>query len=221
MRRCSRGHWPRSRCWVGARSRTYAICGSRQPRGAVEKTALNRFGRVDIVVNSAGATKRGEFFGLTDADFDDGFALKFMGAVRMTREAWPYLVKAKGAIVNIIGMGGRLAEPDFTIGGPVNAALMNFTKAMSIRGVSDGVRATGINSGLIETDRIRRRMEVHVASHGGTLDEARQVMLEEHHIDRLGKPEEIGKLVCYLAGTPGAFMQGSLVGIDGGGYHAM
>ena len=65
-----------------------------------------------------------------------------------------------------------------------------------------------------------RRMEVHVASHGGTLDEARQVMLEEHHIDRLGKPEEIGKLVCHLAGTPGALMQGSLVGIDGGGYHA-
>lgn len=207
---------------LGRRAVTH-VCDLREPAapGAVVKTALDRFGRADIVINSAGATKRGDFFGLSDADFDDGFALKFMGAVRLTREAWPHLARTQGAIINIIGMGGRMPEPDFTIGGPVNAALMNFTKAMSIRGVRDGVRVTGINPGLIETDRIRRRMETHIALHGGTLEEARRAILEEHHIDRLGKPEEIGKLACYLAGTPGAFMQGSLVGIDGGGFHGM
>lgn len=207
---------------LGRKASTHA-CDLSDPAApaAVVAAALQRYGRIDVVVNSAGATKRGDFFSLTDADFDDGFALKFMGAVRMTREAWPHLVATKGAIVNIIGMGGRMPEPDFTIGGPVNAALMNFTKAMSIRGVRDGVRVTGINPGLIETDRIRRRMDNHVAAHGGTIEEARAHILEEHHIDRLGKPEEIGKLVCYLVGVPGSFMQGSLVSIDGGGFHGM
>ena len=55
--------------------------------------ALAAFGRIDLLIHSAGATKRGDFFSLTDTDFEDGFALKFMGAVRLMREAWPHLIK--------------------------------------------------------------------------------------------------------------------------------
>ncbi|HEX5957606.1 MAG TPA: SDR family oxidoreductase, partial [Hyphomicrobiaceae bacterium] len=207
---------------IGRRFAAHA-CDLREP-GAAQTAidaALEAFGRLDVVVHSAGATKRGDFFDLTDADFEDGFALKFMGAVRLTRAAWPHLMKSAGAMVSIIGMGGRNASPDFTIGGPVNAALMNFTKAISIRGIRDGVRVMGINPGLIETDRFRRRVAAHAATHGCTEDEARRTLLGEHGIARVGKPEEIGKLVCYLAGTPGTYMQGSLVQVDGGEFHGV
>lgn len=207
---------------LGRRFAAHA-CDLREP-GAADAaiaSAIRAFGRVDALVHSAGATKRGDFFELSDADFEDGFALKFMGAVRLTRAAWPYLTKSNGAVVNIIGMGGRHASHDFSIGGPVNAALMNFTKSMSIRGIRDGVRVMGINPGLIETDRFRRRIAAHAATHGGTEDEARQAILAEHGIARIGRPEEIGKLVCYLIGTPGAHMQGSIVQIDGGEFHGV
>lgn len=77
----------------------------------VVAAAITRFGAVDVVVNNAGATKRGDFETLTDDDFIDGFALKFFGAVRMTRAAWPHLRKQSGAVVNIVGSGdGRRAR---------------------------------------------------------------------------------------------------------------
>jgi NAD(P)-dependent dehydrogenase (short-subunit alcohol dehydrogenase family) len=202
---------------LGRRAITVA-CDLRDPSAPANavQAAVAAFWRVDILVHSAGATKRGDFFSLTDADFDDGFALKFMGAVRLTREAWPHLVKAQGAVVNIIGVGGRNASPDFTIGGPVNAALMNFTKAMALRGVKDGVRVAGINPGLIETDRLHRRLSLRMAEDGSSEDDARRAILVEHGIARFGRPEDIGKLVCYLAGNAAGFMQGSLVDTDGG-----
>jgi 3-oxoacyl-[acyl-carrier protein] reductase len=207
---------------LGRRALTVA-CDLREPTAAAiaVEAALGAFGCIDILVHSAGATKRGDFFALTDADFDDGFALKFMGAVRLVREAWPQLVKSQGTVVTIIGAGGRNASPDFTIGGPVNAALMNFTKAMALRGVKEGVRVAGINPGAIDTDRLSRRVAVRMAADGSTEPEARRAMLAELGIARFGRPEDIGKLVCYLAGNAADFLQGTLVDIDGGENHGI
>src|SRR4051794_16956310 len=58
---------------------------------AVVAAAVERFGRIDVLVNNAGATKRGDFLTLTDADWHDGFALKFFGAMRLCRAGWPHL----------------------------------------------------------------------------------------------------------------------------------
>src|SRR5215471_13299873 len=124
------------------------------PAAAVTAT-LATFGRLDLLVNNAGATKRGDFFALTDADWADGFALKFLGAMRCSRAAWPHLQNAGGSIVNIIGIGGRTGSAEFTIGGSVNAALLNLTKALADRGVAEGVRVNAINPGSIATERLR------------------------------------------------------------------
>ena len=113
----------------------------RQPEAPgllVEKT-IEVLGGIDIVVNNAGATKRGDFLTLSEADWMDGFALKFFGAVRLLRAAWPALKERKGAVVNIAGVGGRTPGTQFTIGGSGNAAMLSFTKAMADGGVCDGV----------------------------------------------------------------------------------
>ena len=89
--------------------------------------AIAAFGRLDILMNNAGATRRGDFFTLTEEDWQDGFALKFHGYVRMTRAAWPHLRKTNGSIVNIVGIGSRAGSAEFTIGGSVNIALLNYT----------------------------------------------------------------------------------------------
>src|SRR3954466_3154677 len=65
--------------------------------------AVERLGRIDLLVNNAGATKRGDFLTLTEADGADGYALKFFAAVRAARAAWPHLAQRGGAIVNIAG----------------------------------------------------------------------------------------------------------------------
>lgn len=87
--------------------------------------AMEQNRRIDLVVNNAGATRRGEFETLTDEDWFDGFALKFFGAVRLTRAAWPYLKQSRGAVLFISGIGGRTPGAQFAIGGSVNAALLS------------------------------------------------------------------------------------------------
>ena len=121
------------------------------------EAARREFGRLDILVNNAGATQRGDFFKLTDADWQDGFALKFFGHVRLTREAWPLLKAQGGSLVTIAGIGGKEPEAPFTIGSSVNAACVAFTKAMADIGKTDGVQVNSINPGRVETERLWRR----------------------------------------------------------------
>src|SRR5690348_8220506 len=86
----------------------------------VAEYAIEQTGRIDIVVNNAGATRRGAFTALSDEDWSDGFALKFFGAVRLTRTAWPHLRQTAGSVLFIAGIGGRTPGPQFAIGGSVN-----------------------------------------------------------------------------------------------------
>jgi len=95
--------------------------------------AVSSFGGIDIVVNNAGATRRGEFLDLTEADWADGFALKFFGSVRLTRAAWPHLKASSGSLIFISGVGGRTPGAHFAIGGSVNAALLSFLDSLALR----------------------------------------------------------------------------------------
>ena len=180
--------------------------------------AVGAFGRLDILVNNAGATKRADFFTLTEEDWQDGFALKFHGYVRATRAAWPYLREAKGCIVNIVGVGSRAGSAEFTIGGSVNVALLNFTKAMADIGIKDGVRVNAINPGLIETERFGRNIERVTKLHGfNSREQAIAFLLKSHGgVTRVGRPEEIGWLTTYLASDKADYIQGCIIDIDGG-----
>ena len=71
--------------------------------------------------------------------------------MRLSRAAWPHLCSSSGTIVNIVGIGGRTGQAEFAIGGAVNAALLNLTKVLADRGVTDGVRVNAINPGGITT----------------------------------------------------------------------
>jgi 3-oxoacyl-[acyl-carrier protein] reductase len=180
-----------------------------------------KFGRLDLLVNNAGATKRGDFLKLTDADWADGFALKFFGYVRMARAAWPHLQKSKGAIVNIAGSGGRTGGSEFTVGGSVNAALALLTKALADRGVKDGVRVNAIHPGAFETERFQRRVQNYASAHKVSPEEAYRRMLAEHGIARFGRPEEVGRLVAMIASGSLEHLQGAVIDFDGGETRAV
>lgn len=183
---------------------------------AAVAAAVGRFSSIHLLVNNAGAAKRGDFFELTDADWDDGFGLKFFGAMRLCRAAWPHLKKSGGSIVNIAGMGGRTASAEFTIGGSVNAAMLNLTKALADRGVQDGVRVNAINPGLVVTDRLKARI-VQVSVEKGVDEEtAARQLASGMRISRFGQPGEIGAAVAFLASARVGYCQGTLMDIDGG-----
>jgi 3-oxoacyl-[acyl-carrier protein] reductase len=190
------------------------------PGDAVAR-AVAAFGGLDILVNNAGATRRGDFLTLSEADWALGWDLKFFGAVRATRAAWPHLVARRGAVVTIGGVGGRVASAEFTVGGPVNAALMNLTKALADRGVADGVRVNLVNPGSVATDRLAGRINAKAQEAGVDAAKAAHLLAKETGVSRFGTPEEIAEAVAFLAGPRAAYVQGALLDVDGGWVRAV
>jgi len=195
----------------------------RQPQVAAEvvAAALRAFSRIDILVNNAGATKRGDFLELTDEDWHDGFELKFHGYVRMARAAWPALRQNQGSIINISGVGSRVGSADFSIGGAVNVALLNLTKALADKARTEGIRVNAVNPGRIATERLTRNIERMAKLDAVSNEEATRRHLATVGINRFGTPEEIGWICAYLASPRAAFIHGSVIDIDGGETRAL
>jgi len=185
------------------------------PRRLVD-AAVAQFGRIDIVVNNAGATRRGAFLNLSEEDWQDSFALKFFGSIRLVRAAWPHLKARSGSIVNIAGVGGRTPGAEFAIGGSVNAALLSFTKAIAELGIEDRIQINAINPGFVRTDRLRKRLESSAAALNITIIEAERAMVMDANVSRLGEPEDIAHLVTFVVSPEGRFLHGSLIDMDGG-----
>ena len=174
------------------------------------------YGRLDILVNNAGAVRRGNFFTTPDAEWMDGFALKFFAHVRLTRAAWPLLKAAKGSVVQISGIGARAPVPDYMIGAAVIGASLAFMKALADIGKGDGVQVNTVNPGSVRTDRFSGRLGIIKNKLG--LDDAAAM---EHHrkeldITRFGTPEDVAALVRFVVSPRGRWIHGSAIDIDCG-----
>src|SRR6202165_4236293 len=153
-----------------------AVAGDLRTLSACEqlfRRVNESFHRCDVLVNNAGATRAGNFLELPDETWLDGFALKFFGAVRLTRLFWPLLKAAQGHVVNIIGGAARTVEPEFLIGGSVNAASANFAKGLSKLGMRDGVNVNVIHPGQTATERTEQLFQQRAAAQGKSVDELR------------------------------------------------
>jgi 3-oxoacyl-[acyl-carrier protein] reductase len=174
--------------------------------------ARREFGRLDLLVNNAGSARRVDFFDLSEGDWHDGFALKFFGYVRMTRELWPLLKVARGTLINIIGVSAHTPEAVYAIAASTNAALLAFTKSMAAIGERDGVRVNAVNPGQIETERLRGVLQ----NMGGTEQEARAKLLQQLGARRFGRPRDVAAMVAFLASDQADYVHGASVDVDGG-----
>ena len=174
------------------------------------------FGRCDILIHSAGATKGGVFPDQDDGDFVDGFALKFHAGVRLSRLFWPSLVESRGHVVMIVGGASRTPDAKFMVGGAVNAALANFAKALAGQGLQDDVNVNWINPGQTETERLQELLATRARDEGVTIDEVRAERMKAEGIRRLGQPEDTAALVAFLCGDEARHIHGAGIGVDGG-----
>jgi 3-oxoacyl-[acyl-carrier protein] reductase len=183
---------------------------------SVAATVRERFGRCDILINSAGATRAGNFLDLPDAAWLDGYALKFFGCVRMTRLLWPLLKEAQGHVVNIVGGAARTPGAEFLIGGSVNAAMANFSKGLSQLGKRDGVNVNVIHPGATDTERTQQLLEQRAAASGKSVEELRREIYTKDGLKRLGHPDDIAALTLFLCSMPARYIQGTAIAVDGG-----
>jgi 3-oxoacyl-[acyl-carrier protein] reductase len=206
---------------IAAKGREAAISVADLRKEGTEKPLVEavrkEFGRLDILVNNAGATKRGNFLTeLSDADWADGFALKFFAHVRLTREAWPLLKAQRGSLITIAGIGGKEPEAPFTIGSSVNAACVAFTKAMADIGKADGVQVNAINPGRVETERLWRRFRETMEKTGRDEAAVREEYRADFNISRFGTVKDLGSLIAFMSSSHGRWLHGATIDIDGG-----
>ncbi len=176
-----------------------------------------RFQRCDVLVNNAGATRGGKFFELPDEAWSDGLALKFHGAVRLTRLFWPLLKQAHGSIVFIIGGAARTPGPEFLIGGAVNAAMANFAKGLTALGNRDDININVIHPGQTQTDRVEQLFAQFAKAQNKSVEQVRAEALTKSGLRRIGQPEDIAALALFLCSAHARHIHGTAIAVDGGG----
>lgn len=182
----------------------------------------DKFNRCDILVCSAGATRAGNFVDLPDDAWLDGYALKLFGCVRMCRLFWPMLKAAQGFVVNIGGGAARSPGADFSIGASVNAAMGNFSKALSQLGKRDGVNVNVIHPGATETERFYQLIEQRSKASGKSVEQLKEEATAKDGLRRLGKAEDVAALTLFLCSERARHIQGTAIAVDGGatvGYY--
>jgi NAD(P)-dependent dehydrogenase (short-subunit alcohol dehydrogenase family) len=202
---------------VGAKAMVFAI-DLRLPQSAetVITGTLERFGRIDALLNIAGAVPQIDLFQMTDAQWDDGMALKFHGARRLTIQAWDALMASNGSVVLMSGNAALDPKPGNAAVAAINAAINALSKAFAEQGIKDGVQVNSVSAGAVMTRRRQAFFEKWAPAHYLTVEEAIEKFPEQAGITRFGKPEEIADLMSYLVSPAAKWMTGASVRIDGG-----
>ena len=182
----------------------------------VVKETLDRFGRIDALVNIAGAVAGLDVFQMTDEQWMTGMELKFHGARRLTIRAWDALTKSGGAVVFISGNAAVIPKASAAAVGAINAAIEALAKAFAERGLEDGVQVNSVSPGAIMTGRRLFMLEKAALAKKISLEEAKQQFLKQAGISRFGAAEEIADLIAFTISPAARWMTGTVLRMDGG-----
>jgi 3-oxoacyl-[acyl-carrier protein] reductase len=187
----------------------------------VIKQTLEKFGRIDALLNIAGAVPGIDLFEMTDAQWNAGAELKLHGSRRLTIRAWDALKASKGSVVLMSGAAAQVPTAAAAAVGVLNAAISALAKAFADRGIADGIQVNSVSPGAVMTGRRLGMIEKLAAARGVTVEEAKQKMLARTGVARYGEPEEIAELMAFLVSPGARWMTGSSLRIDGGEVRAI
>ena len=184
---------------------------------AVVKKVTEVFGRVDILINCAGAARAGAFLELTDQDFMDAWTLKLLGYIRMIKAVIPSMIQQKdGRIINVVGAAAKTPSATFLTGSTANAALINFTRGISKELAPQHIRINAISPAPTETERAKRLAEQTAQARGISVEEVMAESTRSIPIGRMIKPDEIAAMAAFLVSDRAASITGAEILIDGG-----
>ncbi len=172
---------------------------------------LQRFGRLDVLINSAGVIEMGTIETTTLAEYDRTMDINLRSVFHLIQLAIPHLAKTKGNIVNVSSVAGLRSFPGIAAYCISKAGLDQLTRCAALEVAPKGIRVNAVNPGVVIT-------ALHTSS--GMSEEQYQAFLERgkqsHPLGRVGKPEEVADLIVYLASDSAGWITGGTYSIDGG-----
>jgi NAD(P)-dependent dehydrogenase (short-subunit alcohol dehydrogenase family) len=175
--------------------------------------AVERYGRVDCLVNNVGGTDIRRLGDLTDDDWQRSFELNLMSAVRATRAALPHMPRG-GAIVNVSSSAGKRPSstmPDYSV---MKAALLSFSRLVADVHAADGIRCNAVTPGPTATDAWLG--DGGLAEQQGDRDEVLAKVAGGRPLGRLAEPAEVASVVVFLLSDRAAYVTGAAWSADGG-----
>ena len=185
-------------------------------RGAGERivaTAVERFGRIDGLVNNAGGTRIRKLGELTDDDWQQSFELNLMSAVRTTRAALPHM-PGGSAIVNVSSTAAKrpsLGMPDYSV---LKAALLSYSRLVADVHAADGIRCNAVTPGPTATNAWLGAGGL--AEQQGDRDEVLAKVGAGRPLGRLAEPAEIADVIVFLLSPRASYVTGAAWSVDGG-----
>ncbi len=173
---------------------------------ALVEAAENELGGLSVLVNNAGVTRDNLLLRMKDADWDAVIATDLTAVFRLTREAIKRMVRRRyGRIINIASVSGILGTPGQANYAAAKAGLIGFTRSVAKEYAKRGITVNAVAPGFIETDMTAALPEA-----------VQKEYLAQIPAGRFGRPEEVAKLVAFLAGEDAGYINGQTICVDGG-----
>jgi 3-oxoacyl-[acyl-carrier protein] reductase len=174
----------------------------------IVKGVLDRHGRLDILVNNAGIARDQLLLRMKREDWDGVIATNLTSAFALTQAALKPMIRQRGgrivSISSVVGQSGNAGQANYAAS---KAGLIGFSKSVALEVASRGITVNVVAPGLIETDMTR-----------AMADAARQDWEAKIPLRRLGTPDDIAAVVCFLASDGASYITGQVVAVNGGMY---
>jgi len=179
-------------------------------------TAMERFGRVDVLVNNAaGKLPAGDFADIDNADWLSGWNQKLQCHIRACRAVYPVMRAQKsGVIVNVLGTAARNPKASYMPVGISNAALYNFTKSFADL-CAQGIRGVGVGPSGVTTDRWTRRVAARAPAEGKTPEQLQAEIDATLPLGRMAHPQDVADAICFAASSRASYICGSVICVAG------
>jgi NAD(P)-dependent dehydrogenase (short-subunit alcohol dehydrogenase family) len=189
---------------------------------AMVERVEREFGAIDVLVNSAGAAKRTDADDLSPAAWRAGMEAKYFSYINVIDPLIKRMAaRGRGAVINIIGSGGKVASPTHLAGGAANAALMLATAGLAYAYAGKGVRVVGVSPGVTKTERVAEGLKAEAKRANVSEEQAYKQMVARLPLGRPAEPEEIADIVAFAASDRGRYLTGANISTDGAASHVV